>query len=406
MQAATLNDAQPASFFVFNHFPVDIGLLILGNCSPYDLAQLTLTSGRLRALIPKVWNDAYNNLARGACPRLPTCPEVEASGNYSHGAYASWIFGGGLCTYCSKPTSDLPCDFLFRCRACSVRGRVLETFFNPNVRSTNIIDAPKKYETHPFSKWIPRRLVPSHGTSFIYSRLLLKKAGRELEQAVNPNSNIAEFRQRTVTELKEEYAKRERSRPALEQNAQDLMQWNELYLTEKEVVEHTNRKFIQVVCVAESVKLQQLLRCPTMKTVLAVFSRDLTLITLTVWMEHRVIILAELEDLIHANATRNKVKCPYCDRLVKIVGISDHIIQATQNATPFLGRSNDKNCCIECPVEKRPRLFTPAGLELHQKECHSSSTARTECHLCSIWSDRMFTAEGLQKHFKAKHGAE
>ncbi|KAF7306326.1 hypothetical protein MIND_00423800 [Mycena indigotica] len=408
MQVAT---PPPDSFLVFNRLPLEIGIIILEKCSPYDLSQLSLTSKRIRALIsrhPRIWQNAYDNISRGDCPPPPACPQVEASGFYGKDAYAIWLFGGGPCTYCTKSTTGLPCDFIFRNRACSPK-----CYGILRSRSTNIIDTPKKYTNHVFTKWLAQRMLPSKSTpgdlDLAFSRVLFKKAGRELEQAVNPKSQFTgEFRRRTWTELKEEYSKRETSRPILHQNATDLTAWAELYQKEKVKVEKANREFMSSVSRAESIRLQQVLRCSTMKRLVSVFGRDLSLITFTVWMEYRRVILAELEVLLASQ--KGKAPCPYCDRFVKVLGIRDHMILSHQhedpNATPYireLGRDNEKRSCMECPFSKRPRLFTPDALELHRLHCHDDTVLRTTCRLCPPGSDRQFTTTALEKHVKAKH---
>jgi hypothetical protein len=98
------------SFSVFNRFPKSIDLVvsrnlqeesnlngehrqIFGHCSPFDLAQLAMTSKSLRSLIRghrHLWIAAQGNVSRRACLGIPALP-----GNYSHSVYALFIFGGG-----------------------------------------------------------------------------------------------------------------------------------------------------------------------------------------------------------------------------------------------------------------------------------------------------------------------
>ncbi|KAJ7676271.1 hypothetical protein B0H17DRAFT_1080380 [Mycena rosella] len=105
------------SFFVFNQFPTDVALAIFEHCSPFDLVQLGLSSRHLRAFIGA--NRCLWITAQASLLGLPPLPTVEASGNFSRSAYASWLFGGGLCTWCSEWTDSQPCNFVFRFRACS-----------------------------------------------------------------------------------------------------------------------------------------------------------------------------------------------------------------------------------------------------------------------------------------------
>ncbi|KAF7297600.1 hypothetical protein MKEN_01382800 [Mycena kentingensis (nom. inval.)] len=115
--------AAPPSFNVFGDLPLDVGLRIFRLCSPFDLVQLAATSKSNRTLIQAhkyLWESAHDNIARGKCPRLPTRPVVETSGNYSQEAYVLWVFGGGFCSLCSKPTgTSLPYKCLFHFRPCS-----------------------------------------------------------------------------------------------------------------------------------------------------------------------------------------------------------------------------------------------------------------------------------------------
>ncbi|KAJ7932048.1 hypothetical protein B0H13DRAFT_1956427 [Mycena leptocephala] len=333
-------DAYSVSLFVFNKFPMDIGLAILEHCSPSDLVQLEIVSKGLRAFIRSnmhLWTAALGNVSRGECPGVPSLPVVEASGNYSQSAYALFIFGGGSCSWCSKWTELQPFQWIFRFRACSVSQRLLSL---------------GQYDDHSWGKWLPRmmRIQQSGDIIHVYSTRATKYATRELEQAFgvdrgNSRRDPLGFPCRTVAQLKEECAKRERSRPALHRNGLQLEEWQKRYVQQKSIVFCENFEFIKCVSAVENKKHQGILRCPTMARIFAAFNRDLALITETVWRENLPIIRAEFKYMVNGvlpdgmvGRRNDKVRCSYCPRLIKTQG-------------PESG--SDEKHCPECPDLKR-----------------------------------------------------
>ncbi|KAJ7127351.1 hypothetical protein C8R43DRAFT_697249 [Mycena crocata] len=350
-------------FKVFDRFPKDIGLAILEQCSPYDLAQLALTSGFLRSFIQlhnHLWTSARSNLARGNCPRLPPPPVVQSTGNYSEQAYASWLFGGGMCS--------------MACKKLLASDASLWT------------DKSKKYADFSWGKWLPRAKIEinNNGSTFQYSRRARQNAERERQQAIgvdagNSRRDPRGFPVRTVQQLNEECNLRAASRHALTQNANELADWHKLYLEEKAAVSRTNFAFLKLMSALENQKVQGVMRCPTIATLYRAFTRDLALITHTVWKEHRPLILAELKSMQHGvfpegmDARRNdKIRCPYCPRLMKVTGMSDHIVIKHKGRDPdnIPGiPETHKMHCPDCPDSKR--LFTTRGMKDHQRNKHS-----------------------------------
>ncbi|KAJ6553500.1 hypothetical protein DFH09DRAFT_1366143, partial [Mycena vulgaris] len=202
------SDSHAQSFSVFNRFPTDIALVILEFCSPFDLAQLGLASRTLRAFVTAhrhLWVAAQEKLARGDCPKLPALPAVKSSGNYSQWAYASWLFGGGPCTWCSKWTESQPINFVFSFRACS------STCTSLLFGETNFyVDKAKKYDDFFWGKWLPRleRKLPNGEAIQVYVLRATKDAESERQQAIrvdsgNSHRDPKEFPRRTGKQLDE-----------------------------------------------------------------------------------------------------------------------------------------------------------------------------------------------------------
>ncbi|KAJ7932130.1 hypothetical protein B0H13DRAFT_1956626 [Mycena leptocephala] len=379
-------DAYSVSLFVFNKFPMDIGLAILEHCSPSDLVQLEIVSKGLRAFIRSnmhLWTAALGNVSRGECPGVPSLPVVEASGNYSQSAYALFIFGGGSCSWCSKWTELQPFQWIFRFRACSSPCKDLL------ISDVNLyFDTTKQYDDHSWGKWLPRmmRIQQSGDIIHVYSTRATKYATRELEQAFgvdrgNSRRDPLGFPCRTVAQLKEECAKRERSRPALHRNGLQLEEWQKRYVQQKSIVFCENFEFIKRVSAVENKKHQGILRCPTMARIFAAFNRDLALITETVWRENLPIIRAEFKYMLNGvlpdgmvGRRNDKVRCSYCPRLIKVKGMADHVVDKHKDQNPdvipFIPKRDEKHC-PECPDLKR--LFTKRGLRDHTLYKHSES---------------------------------
>ncbi|KAJ7667414.1 hypothetical protein B0H17DRAFT_1210215 [Mycena rosella] len=382
------SDALIPTFFVFNRFPKDVALAIMEHCSPFDLAQLRLISKFIRSFIEvngHLWRAAQSNFCRGKCPWLPSPPAVEASGNYSQSAYALWIFGGGPCTCCGKWTNLLPFHFLFRFRCCSAE--VCKKFL---LSDTSLrVDSTKKYDNFLWGRWLLRIQLGTHngGTVFAYSTRATQYAERERHQAIGVDKGNS-WRDplgipcRTLQQLDaaSECDLRRQARDALTKNASELDTWQKTYLVERASVVQANLKFFKLMSNVEELKLQAVLRCPTADRLFQTFNRDLSLITHTVWVQHRRLILAELKYMhlgvfpvgLNGRST-DKLRCAYCPRMIKGPGMKDHVVDKHKgqdpDAIPGMAECTEKHC-PDCPDSKR--MFGVHGLKDHQLHKHGN----------------------------------
>ncbi|KAJ7470839.1 hypothetical protein FB451DRAFT_1176044 [Mycena latifolia] len=257
---------------------------VLEHCSPFDLVQLGLASRAFRAVIAAheyLWVQAQLNLSSGTCHRVPPLPVIEANGNFSQSAYASWLFGGGSCTWCSKWTESQPTHFIFRFRACSATCKALL------LSASNLyVDRTQKFDDFSWGKWLPRieRELPNGETIKIYSARATKDAERERQQAVrvdagNSHRDLKGFPCRTSQQRDEECTRREQSRPELLKNGFELEAWHKHYLKEHAIIWRSNYDFLMCLATAENKKIQGLMRCPTITSLFVAFNRDLELIT-------------------------------------------------------------------------------------------------------------------------------
>ncbi|KAK7055647.1 hypothetical protein R3P38DRAFT_2499157 [Favolaschia claudopus] len=317
-------------------------------------------------------------MTRGKCPRVPALPVIDVRGNYSHPAYAIFLFGGGHCTGCSKYTEKTPFSWFFRFRSCSAAcNKLLMSGLSL------FADKEKKYQTHPFGSWLPRmtQFNPHGQDVFLYSRTAIKNANLEQQQAfqveaghvklVNPD-----FPRRNVEELNAEYSKRgARATSSLYlQHAFEIQSWQPRYTEERASIRVINRNYIELICRAEERKLQGVMRCPTMAKLFEAFNRDLQLITFTVWMHNRDDILNELNSvqngILPAGTTaRNgdKIRCAYCPRLISVRGMANHVVDKHPNASadtiPFIPARKEKHCPL-CSGSKR--VYSQRGLKDHK----------------------------------------
>ncbi|KAJ7233810.1 hypothetical protein C8J57DRAFT_1249706 [Mycena rebaudengoi] len=100
----------------------------------------------------------------------------------------------------------------------------------------------------------------------------MHNAQHKLNQAVAVDiGNGNGFAIRTVKELK--------------QNTQELKLWKAEYDVQHAAVQHYNLAFIKKCVLGEDVKLQGIMRTPTMDCCFHAFNHDLELITLAVWVQ-------------------------------------------------------------------------------------------------------------------------
>ncbi|KAJ7056793.1 hypothetical protein C8F01DRAFT_361326 [Mycena amicta] len=340
-----------STFFVFNRFPLDIGLRVFAECSPIDLARLQSTSKSIRSIIikhPRVWKRASLNLARGQCPPLPLCPQIDATGNFSQAAYAFFIFGGGPCTLCLKPTNHLPSLFLFRFRACS---SACETQLRLGAIT---VDWGKVHQNLIFGPWLLRfpQTEVSGEVFYALDPREVQRATQEWDNAVAVSAGLdppypTTAPLRTTKELDLEYAKRQRCRPLLTQNARELNQWARLYHEERRVAYQRNLAFLKAIARFECVKLSLLLKSPAFLSVFTAFNRDLEPMTFSIWIEHRAAVLVEIKMFANKNASSR----PEAARSPKSLSLP-----------PSTG-------CRKCPNSQR--VYSKQGLLDHERDKHS-----------------------------------
>ncbi|KAJ7776140.1 hypothetical protein B0H16DRAFT_1879551 [Mycena metata] len=371
----------------FPHTRLFLNRSIMEHCSPLDLVNISRTSRFLRSFIhthSHLWSIAQTNMARGDdCPGVPVLPVVEASGNYTHSAYACFLFEGGSCSLCSEWTEEPPIDFAFRTRICSskkCKKRKAELVW---------VDNDRKYENFHWGKWLPRRVVgdpglPNGETTYSYSFPAIENAESEREYAVSLDAGFGNFEEdsnfvrRTVEELNEECDRRERSRPALLENASKLEAWHLLYNAEHERVLHQNLEILRSYAVVEKRKFQGIMRCPTISAIFHAFNRDLNLITHTVWIHNRDRVLAELKAMTNGalppgaiTQHNDKIRCTHCSRLLRGSSMKDHLVDKHSDLVSKdpVAQRDKQNLCSECPGSKR--LYTQRGLKDHRRSKHA-----------------------------------
>ncbi|KAF7311953.1 hypothetical protein MIND_00206900 [Mycena indigotica] len=155
-------------------------------------------------------------------------------------------------------------------------------------------------------------------------------------------------------------------------------------MVEREEVEKLNRGYVRNICFTELVKLHVILKCATLNQVVFALNRDLALMTIsTVWVEIRSQVLLEYRDFVKCTVPGtiycSKSRCPYCGALVKIHGVSDHVVnkhpEINPNSIPkssLPAASQNKLHCLDCPVTKRKRVFTKTALAAHCKALHTT----------------------------------
>ncbi|KAF7297619.1 hypothetical protein MKEN_01384900 [Mycena kentingensis (nom. inval.)] len=401
----------PPSFHVFGDLPLDVGLGIFSLCSPFDLVQLAATSKSNRTLIQAheyLWESAHDNIARGECPRLPTRPVIETSGNYSQEAYVLWVFGGGPCSHCTKPTTSLPFHFLFRFRACSSRcEKILMS------REHLYFCSAGQFDALAYTKGLPRLTEVNPWMTTHYAPL---KAVKNAKHEANAATQITKFKnfslrghrppafcnfkRRTLPELEEEYLRRCNSRPVIEKSANELQDWRDLYLADFLVVSEANNAFVVKMAKDKQVKVTRLHDAPTMKGLVDAFNRDLELLTPHVWTQHAPKIFEELKD-----KPSGKNRCTLCNRTVSTLGLEAHMFDSHKDQASDLN-TKGKAYCKHCPDSKR--LYTREGLEEHRRVCHSGPLPPPQpwkrCPLCPARERRFKSVEGRAMHDRVVHG--
>ncbi|KAJ7651080.1 hypothetical protein FB45DRAFT_889579 [Roridomyces roridus] len=384
-----------SEFYEFHGFSNDIILVVFEQCSPRDLLHLSMTCKHFQELIRAhqfLWEVALVNVSGGGCPRVPALPKVTAKGNYTHEAYAQFIFGGGICSRpsCNKNTNTnpfhplvgQPYDFLFRFRACSSRCK-------KQIEDNGVIqDVTRKRDNAEWGNWLPRELSDDSEPFYMYARKAVEEAEEERRQAEIVDSGEvrfeAKFPIRSGIDLDKERKRRARSHDAIQQNATLLLKWQKLYLSERERVSRLNSDFVQKMASSVNKKATGIKRTPTMGRLLDAFNRDLAPLTFTIWRQNRTAILEELESISQgafpAGVTihrHEKVRCPHClgsGRRFKAQILAIHIIDKHPGIDPStLGPAvvpKGKRYCLECPGSHK--LYAIHDLQKHKETAHSS----------------------------------
>ncbi|KAF7297604.1 hypothetical protein MKEN_01383300 [Mycena kentingensis (nom. inval.)] len=371
----------PPSFHVFGDLPLDVGLGIFSLCSPFDLVQLAATSKSNRTLIQAhayLWESAH---------------VIETSGNYSQEAYVLWVFGGGPCSHCAKPTTSLPFHFLFRFRACSSRCEKILMSEHLYFCSAGQFDALA------YTKGLPRLTEVNPWMTTHYAPL---KAVKNAKHEANAATQITKFKNFSLRGHRPPAfcTFKRRTLPELEESANELQDWRDLYLAEFLVVSEANNAFVVKMAKDKQVKVTRLHDAPTMKQLVDAFNRDLELLTPHVWTQHAPKIFEELKD-----RPSGKNRCTLCNRTVSSLGLEAHMFDSHKNQVSDMN-TKGKAHCKDCPDSKR--LYTREGLEEHRRVCHSGPLPPPQpwkrCPLCPTRERRFKSVEGRAMHDRVVHG--
>nr|GAT50445.1 predicted protein [Mycena chlorophos] len=330
-----------------------------------------------------IFDYARYNVARGRCPPLPARPILEATRFYSHTAYASFVFGESPCSICSKPTHHIPTDFHLRFRACSGDCK-------DKLDSLLVLDR-SEFEFELPGLQIPdwRSGLPcvtrNHALGIVLYMVERRAAQRAIDEhadalavtAGRPRPHGLMFRRRNIEELHLEYAKRINDTAELAANSSQLKQWTPLYLTERQLVRDCNLLLLKRVARAENFRLRRMFGCPAFQRVFRAFNRDLALITYSVWMQHREVVLSFVTSraVAAAGKTRKDVQCPYCARSFTTAALSVHVVakhpDVDPDALPVKPAAMDgKLHCRDCP--QSTRVYSKEGLADHRRAKHST----------------------------------
>ncbi|KAF7323226.1 C2H2-type domain-containing protein [Mycena chlorophos] len=363
-------------------FPLDVLLEIATHCHPMDLAQLECTSRLIRQLIsknPSLWDSACDNLARGTCPPMPAYPlaDIKRDGSllsYGPGAYARWIFCGGLCSSCKKPTSRAIFDFVFNLRACS---RKCE---DELIKCIPAADWPNLHQKESWGTWLLRKLRPySLPTEpyFDFNGRQVVAAKAEHRAMVNRSAN--EDNSALLLDFRTELSMRAKARPALQKNAEELQRWWTGYTVAKSETCRTNYAFLVEMARSKHLSMKKMMRTKTLITVFGSFNRDLEPLTDHVWNHYCADILAELKPKTPEDAkpllVNEQFRCEYCPRSFTPEAMLDHLVAMHKDQNP------------DAFASKPARMVD-----------------RTHCRQC-VHSNRVYTEQGLRAHILAKHTA-
>jgi len=346
--------------------PLELLLKIIHNASPYDLLQLQATCRTIKSLLD---NKAYwERSRRDMDPPLPDPPTLALGGNWSETAYVSFIFGGGYCCLesCKKWTETMPASFSLRMRFCSRNCRSLMGQVVGPIAGKALLKRRKQPHFESFRLWLPILESGDEVPKYRYS--MIKEYNTEFLQASNNSGSTA------LDDLQKTWAKRAEARSTITVNARALCEWAISYEAIKSEVLKSNVIFLKAVKPAGTT-FGKMMKSPTLAKHFNAFNRDLEKITFTVWYAIRRIVVQEIRDY--------------------------------DTALPSTGPIQR---CKQCPSSTR--IFTLEALLHHSLRMHDDTsnlptlqTGRERlCNLC-LKSRKLFSAEGMTAHIKAKHPA-
>ncbi|KAF7298425.1 C2H2-type domain-containing protein [Mycena kentingensis (nom. inval.)] len=391
----------PFTCLFFNNLPANVILEARTALSRFPL--LNVEVDRTRSVIlknPDVWNEARRKLARGLCTPLPPCPNAAG---YYNSAYALWLFGGGLCSDCKKPTERTIYNFALDLRACS------RDCLRRISRNLVFTDYDNTIRNLPWGSWFPRsKYTPTisqddptssefllrfqhlsdsdRPTVYQYHLQALKLVQIEWQTALAMGNEEMERVEgsRSLQELEAELARRATVLPLVDANSAELQVWIVKYEVEKQTMLRLNIDFIAARAMDENISRETLLRTKTLTRVLKAFNRDLELITPSVWRQYRPQILAEAKERCHektgqeeqdaSTTSQSQSKCLYCRRWFTVDAMPKHIVAKHKDKNPdeLLVRPSaheGRRHCRQCPDSTR--VYNEQGLAAHNAAKHT-----------------------------------
>nr|GAT53710.1 predicted protein [Mycena chlorophos] len=302
---------------------------------------------------------------------MPAYPlaEIKHDGSlvsYGPGAYMRWIFCGGLCASCRKPTNRAIFDFVFNLRACS---RKCEDELIKRIPST---DWSNLHQKEPWGTWLLRKLheysIPTN-LCFIFNGCQIAAAKAEYNAMVSRSAS--EDNSSLPLDFLTELSMRAKARPALQKNGEELQRWWAGYAAAKSEMSRTNYAFVAEFSQLENLSMKKMMRTQTLVKVFSSFNRDLEPLTDHVWIHYRDDILAELQPKTAEDAkppVNEKFRCEYCPRSFTPEAMLDHLVamHKDQNPDAFASkpaRMVDRTHCRQCAHSNR--VYTEQGLRAH-----------------------------------------
>jgi len=283
--------------------------------------------------------------------------------------HTSLLFSAAA-TVVSNPVRNgrktMPASFSLRMRFCSRNCRSLMGQVVGPIAGKALLKRRKQPHFESFRLWLPILESGDEVPKYRYS--MIKEYNTEFLQASNNSGSTA------LDDLQKTWAKRAEARSTITVNARALCEWAISYEAIKSEVLKSNVIFLKAVKPAGTT-FGKMMKSPTLAKHFNAFNRDLEKITFTVWYAIRRIVVQEIRDY--------------------------------DTALPSTGPIQR---CKQCPSSTR--IFTLEALLHHSLRMHDDTsnlptlqTGRERlCNLC-LKSRKLFSAEGMTAHIKAKHPA-